>query len=330
MLYDTVLLRTFAAICDAGSFTKAAREVNLTQSAVSLHVKRLEDQVGSRLIMRNTRGVRLTEHGEILLSYARRILALYKEAEHRLSRDSGGLVRIGAAEYFDLHTLSALLGQFSARYPAVRLQIELGIGPDISALLDEGELDLVIETGNRLAETISSRVDEVNTTLKTTGDSLVLDLIETALSSGEGARLKRALVYEQELCVDARVYFGWRVDPGLFEISLKLAPGVEAARAESALWVELGRICERQVPDRELDRAKNMVRAQLLRALATTNGRAHTIGQMEVMLGGWRAMLDLPDRYAAITAADIQRVAQRTFAPHRRNVVTLIPGEVEE
>ena len=58
MLYDTVLLGTFAAICDAGSLTKAAREVNLTQSAVSLHVKRLEDQVGSRLIMRNTRGVR--------------------------------------------------------------------------------------------------------------------------------------------------------------------------------------------------------------------------------------------------------------------------------
>jgi DNA-binding transcriptional LysR family regulator len=51
---------------------------------------------------------------------------------------------MGVPEYFDLHTLSSLLGQFSARYPAVRLQIELGIGPDISALLDEGELDLVI------------------------------------------------------------------------------------------------------------------------------------------------------------------------------------------
>ncbi|MGB7089893.1 MAG: LysR family transcriptional regulator, partial [Methylovirgula sp.] len=49
MLYDIVLLRTFAAVCDTGSFTKAAREVNLTQSAVSLHVKRLEDQVGARL-----------------------------------------------------------------------------------------------------------------------------------------------------------------------------------------------------------------------------------------------------------------------------------------
>lgn len=144
MLYDTALLRTFVAICDSGSFTKAAREVNLTQSAVSLHVKRLEDQVGARLIVRKTRGVRLTEQGEVLLSYARRILALYKEAEQRLSRDSSGLIRIGVPEYFDLHTLSSLLRQFSARYPAVRLHVELGIGPDISALLDEGELDLAI------------------------------------------------------------------------------------------------------------------------------------------------------------------------------------------
>ena len=160
-------------------------------------------------------------------------------------------------------------------------------------------------------------------------DSLVLDLIETALGSGEGARLKRALIYQQELCVDSRVYFGWRMDPGLFEVSLKLAPGVDPGRAESALWAELARVCDELLTDRELDRAKNMVRAQLLRALATTNGRAHSIGQMELMLGGWRAMLDLPDRYAAITAAQVQRVARRTFAPHRRNVVTLIPGEVE-
>src|SRR5438309_9692329 len=73
-------------------------------------------------------------------------------------------------------------------------------------------------------------------------DSLVLDLIEAALSAGEGARLKRALVYEQELCVDAHVYFAWRMDPGLFEISLKLNPGVDPDRAEGALWAELARV----------------------------------------------------------------------------------------
>lgn len=89
--------------------------MNLTQSAVSLHVKRLEDQFGSRLIVRNVRGLRLTEQGEVLQSYARRILALYKEAEQRLGRDSGGQIRIGVPEYFDLHTLSSLLGQFSTR-----------------------------------------------------------------------------------------------------------------------------------------------------------------------------------------------------------------------
>jgi len=144
MLHDTALLRTFVAVCDSGSFTRAAREVNLTQSAVSLHVKRLEDQVGSRLIVRNARGVGLTEQGEVLLSYARRILALYKEAEQRLGRDSAGLVRIGAPDYFDFHILSSLLAKFSTRYPAVRQQVELGIGPDISALLDEGELDVAI------------------------------------------------------------------------------------------------------------------------------------------------------------------------------------------
>jgi len=159
-------------------------------------------------------------------------------------------------------------------------------------------------------------------------DSLALDLLEAALSSGEGARLKRALVYQQELCVDAHVWFGWRMDPGLFEISLKLNPGVDPARAENSLWAELGRLCDEPLPERELERAKNLVRAQLLRGLQTANGRAHSLGQMEVMLGSWRAMLDLPDRYAAFTAADLQRVAQKTFAQYKRNVVTLIPGEV--
>jgi molybdate transport repressor ModE-like protein len=144
MLYATALLRTFVAVCETGSFTKAAREVNLTQSAVSLHVKRLEDQVGSRLIERNARGLSLTGQGEVLLSYARRILALYKEAEQHLSRDSAGVIRIGAPDYFDFHILSSLLAQFAARYAAVRQQLELGIGPDISALLDDGALDIAI------------------------------------------------------------------------------------------------------------------------------------------------------------------------------------------
>ncbi len=158
-------------------------------------------------------------------------------------------------------------------------------------------------------------------------DSLVLDLIEAALSYGEGARLKRALVYGQELCVDAHVFFGWRIDAGLFEVSLKLNPGTDPARAEAALWAELQRLCDEPLLEKELARAKNLVRVNLLRGLQTTNGKAHTLGQMEMLLGSWRALFDLPDRYQAITSADVQRVARKTFAPHRRNVVTLVPSE---
>ena len=153
MLYDTVLLRTFAAICDFGSFTKAAREVSLTQSAVSLHIKRLEEQVGSQLIERSTHGIWLTEAGEVFLSYARRILALNREATHRLRNDRDSVIRVGAPEFFDLHALFAVLGEFAARYPSTRHQIELGLCPNIKALLDSGELDIAI---------VSSEIGEGN------------------------------------------------------------------------------------------------------------------------------------------------------------------------
>ncbi|MFL5450879.1 MAG: insulinase family protein, partial [Myxococcales bacterium] len=105
-------------------------------------------------------------------------------------------------------------------------------------------------------------------------------------------------------------------------------PGVDPARAEGALWAELARVSQDGIDERELQRAKNYVRAGLLRGLQTANGRAHSIGQMEVMLGSWRAFLDLADRYQAIDGAAIQRVARKVFAPHRRNLVTLLPGEL--
>ena len=145
MLFETSLLRSFVAICDTLSFTKAARLVNLTQSAVSLHVKRLEDQVGCTLIERNARRLQLTGDGEVLLSYARRILALHAEAESQLSRKQPkGLLRLGTPEYFNPQTLASLLGQFTQRYPSVRLEIEMGIGPDIAAQFAKGRYDLAI------------------------------------------------------------------------------------------------------------------------------------------------------------------------------------------
>src|SRR5262252_4095084 len=145
MLLDIVLLRTFVAVVEAKGFTRAAAFVNLTQSAVSLHIKRLEEQVGRRLFDRTTSKLALTSDGEILLSYAQRILALEEEVKTRLGHpEPEGLVRFGAPEYFDPGTLASLLAQFNSRYPAIELEIQMGIGTDIAALYARGLLDVAI------------------------------------------------------------------------------------------------------------------------------------------------------------------------------------------
>src|SRR5215472_4204202 len=80
MIFETAQLRTLVAIVDTGSFTKAAALVNLTQPAVSLHIKRLEDQLMRKILERDGRHVSLTPDGEVLVGFARRILALHGEA----------------------------------------------------------------------------------------------------------------------------------------------------------------------------------------------------------------------------------------------------------
>jgi DNA-binding transcriptional LysR family regulator len=145
MLLDIVLLRSFVAVVEAKGFTRAAGFVNLTQSGVSLHIKRLEEQIGHRLFDRTAPKLALTSDGEILLSYAQRILALEEEVKTRLGDPQPeGLVRFGAPEYFDPGTLASLLAQFNSRYPAINLEIQMGIGTDIAALYGRGLLDVAI------------------------------------------------------------------------------------------------------------------------------------------------------------------------------------------
>src|SRR3954463_8550973 len=79
-LLDIDQLRTFVAIADAGSFTRAADVVHRTQSAVSMQMKKLEERVGRPIFERDGRGTKLTEDGERLLDFARRIIRLNVEA----------------------------------------------------------------------------------------------------------------------------------------------------------------------------------------------------------------------------------------------------------
>lgn len=156
-------------------------------------------------------------------------------------------------------------------------------------------------------------------------DTLVLDVLQYALSVGQSSRLTRALVFEKELAVGVSVDWTWRFDPGAFTVSMELKPGADPRVAEAALYAELQRIAEHGLEPRELEKAKNNLAAHLLRELATNNGRAHALGTYELMLGDWRAGLRLPDRYEAVSADQVRAAALKYLSPEKRAVVTLVP-----
>src|SRR6202007_2691432 len=92
-MLDLELLRSFVSVVDAGGFTRAGERVHRTQSTVSQQIRRLEESTEKPLMHRDGRGVTLTEEGERLLSYARRILALTEEAKSAVANPAGhGLV----------------------------------------------------------------------------------------------------------------------------------------------------------------------------------------------------------------------------------------------
>ena len=159
----------------------------------------------------------------------------------------------------------------------------------------------------------------------TSTDTLVLDVLQYALSVGQSSRLTRALVFEQEVAVSVSVDWTWRFDPGAFTIMLELKPDADARKAEAALYAELERVAATGLEPRELERAKNNLAAHLLRELATNNGRAHALGTYELMLGDWRSGLALPSAYESITSEQVQAAAKQYLAPERRSVVTLVP-----
>lgn len=143
--FDFDLLRTFVTIIDNGSFTRAARRMNLTQSAVSLQIKRLEDGLSRRLFDRKDRALRLTPEGEILHGYARQMLTLAAEARARIVEpDISGLVRLGTPEDFATVHLSKILARFSRLYPQVTLEVCCDFTTHLLDDFAKGRYDLIL------------------------------------------------------------------------------------------------------------------------------------------------------------------------------------------
>ncbi|MCU1718705.1 LysR substrate-binding domain-containing protein [Pseudomonas sp. 5P_3.1_Bac2] len=142
---DSDLLRTFVAIAEHGGFTRAAEVINRTQSAVSMQMKRLEEDVLKRvLFLRDGRQVRLSAEGRLLLGYARRILKLHAELLNSMREPHMvGTVRIGTPDDYVMRFMQGILVRFAQAYPLV--QVELHCEPSFQ-LLQRKDLDLTIVT----------------------------------------------------------------------------------------------------------------------------------------------------------------------------------------
>src|ERR671922_2451697 len=139
------LLRSFVSVVDTGGFTQAGERVHRTQSTVSQQIRRLEESLGYPLLHRNGKLATPTEHGERLVSYARRILALAQEAREVIARPgSEGVVRLGIPEDFAAYRLTELLSDFARSRPGLRLDVRSGVSVQSRRALERGELDLAL------------------------------------------------------------------------------------------------------------------------------------------------------------------------------------------
>jgi len=146
------LLRTFLAVARHGSMGRTAAAVAKTQPAVSQQMLRLEKIIGRKLFYRSRGGVKLTSHGELLVTYANRAIALNEEALARLREEAAtGPVRLGVSEQTALGALTPALKRFQKLHPDVELKLIVAMPSKLEFLLTQGELDFVISDPARIA-----------------------------------------------------------------------------------------------------------------------------------------------------------------------------------
>ncbi|SFB42173.1 LysR family transcriptional regulator [Pseudomonas sp. NFPP24] len=138
-------LKCFVAVVDAGSLSGAAYEVNRSQSAVSMQMKKLEAALGRPLLNRGPRHLQLTDDGQTLLGYARRMLALHAETQAAFHGEAlTGRIRLGVAEDYAAKYLTPLLKRFAPRYAGVDIELTCEQSTALIPRLRSGDLDLAL------------------------------------------------------------------------------------------------------------------------------------------------------------------------------------------
>lgn len=148
---DMTSLRSFVAIADAGGVTRAAGFLNLTQSAVSMQIKRLEEMLDTELLDRSLRKVALTADGELLLGYARRMLALNDEVFSRLTEAAHeGEIVLGVPHDIIYPAIPGVLRRFAKEFPKMRVSLQSSFTLTLKEQFARGECDVILTTEDSL------------------------------------------------------------------------------------------------------------------------------------------------------------------------------------
>jgi DNA-binding transcriptional LysR family regulator len=144
---DMTALRSFVTVADTGGVTKAAGYLNLTQSAVSMQLKRLEGLFGQALFARVGRGLKLTHAGEQLLSYGHQMISLNDEVVARLTEQThSGTLYLGVPDDIVYPHIPRVLQRFAAEFPRVNVQLVSSYTTTLLQQYDRGQLDITLAT----------------------------------------------------------------------------------------------------------------------------------------------------------------------------------------
>jgi zinc protease len=156
-------------------------------------------------------------------------------------------------------------------------------------------------------------------------DHVVLELIDSVMTSGESSRLYKRMVDREQIALNVRAEAETALDPSLFLFTMTPRAGIDPAATEKVLYEELARLADTAISQEELTKAKNQLLAQHYRQLKTIAGRANLLGTYEVFYGGYNKLYTVDKDIEAVTPEDIQRVARKYFSEKNRTVATLIP-----
>ncbi len=156
-------------------------------------------------------------------------------------------------------------------------------------------------------------------------DIYALDVLQYVLSEGQSSRFYKKLVRDLGLAIYAGANADWRIAPSLFTIDVKIKPGKSAAECEKVVYDMLADVAANGITPAELARAQNQIEANFWRSMQTVNGKARKIGTYEIYFGDFNEILRVQDRYRAVTADDVKRVAKEYLEQKNRDVVTLVP-----